>query len=145
MIFQLILCSIFHDESFSQMRSVSLCFISQCERKHYLMIFNLFLCPIPPLNSNRRTRVGNLQRAKFIDELESSHNDSSGLFSFSFSYWFHKGSVKGSVGGQLTGGQCFVETRFLQFSKLMTWVTDVFAQKNVPKRHYYSAICCRYD
>ena len=70
--------------------SVSLCFISQCVRKHYLMIFNLILCSIPPLNSNRRRRrVGNLQRvrhlasfrkAKFIDELESDHNESSGLF-----------------------------------------------------------------
>ena len=31
--------------------------------------------------------------------------DSSGRFSFSFSHWFYRGSV----GGQLTGDQCFVE------------------------------------
>jgi len=43
----------------------------------------------PPLNSKGRTRVGNLQRVRhlgsfrwagFVDELESGHIDSSGLF-----------------------------------------------------------------
>ena len=76
----------------------------------------------PALNSKRRTTVENLQRvrhlaslrwAKFIDELESGHIDSSGLFWFSFSHWFYRGVSKGSVGGQLTGGQCFVETLLL--------------------------------
>ena len=46
--------------------SVCLCFISQCIRKEYLMIFNLIISVLdfpstkPPLNSKGRTRVGNL-------------------------------------------------------------------------------------
>ena len=100
---------------------VSLCFISQCVRKHYLMMFNLILCSIFRDKSfSQMRRESEICNATAILEVSGKLNLLMnlnrvtlivlGFFELSFSHWFYKGSVRGSVGGQLTGGQCFVET-----------------------------------
>ena len=85
LIFRLILGSIFRDKSFSQMRR-KICNATAILEVSGKLNLLMYLNRVPLI-------VLGLQ--------------------FSFSHWFYRGSVGGSVGGQLTGGQCFVETRLL--------------------------------
>ena len=83
-----------------------LCFISQCVRKHYLMIFNLILCSIPALNSNGRTRVG-ICNASAILQVSGKLNL---LMNLNRVTMIVLGFFNFHFPSDFTGGQCFVET-----------------------------------
>ena len=90
--------------------SVSLCFISQCVRKHYLMIFNLILCSIFRQKTSTKQKKENKSWKAILqvsDKLNLLMNLNRvklivlGFFKFSFSHWFYRRSVGGSVRGSV--------------------------------------------